>query len=197
MKKLLNSNDQSTLIRAWMPMLLLSLLVAACSSGTGTSDSASVIVSGGVPIAYAKRANTIVLNPTNGAPTAPGGDLIIREDASPSGIEHNITAQITQGNGDVSTPDVSYDGKKIIFSLNCPTSNTSTIAGAPACTGRWNLWQYDMTKGGLTGGTLSRLTSSNSSDDVEATFLPGGTGFVFTSNRQTSSSKAQIGRAHV
>ena len=191
MKKLLNSNDQSTLIRAWMPMLLLSLLVTACSSGTGTSDSASVIVSGGVPIAYAKRANTIVLNPTNGAPTAPGGDLIIREDASPSGIEHNITAQITQGNGDVSTPDVSYDGKKIIFSLNCPTSNTSTIAGAPACTGRWNLWQYDMTKGGLTGGTLSRLTSSNSSDDVEATFLPGGTGFVFTSNRQTSSSKAQ------
>ena len=31
---------------------------------------------------------------------------------------------------------------------------TSTINGAPACTGRWNLWEYDMGVGGLTGGTL-------------------------------------------
>ncbi|MDP1789584.1 MAG: hypothetical protein Q8L12_03335, partial [Methylibium sp.] len=43
----------------------LSLVLAACGSGGGGSD--TVTVQGDVPIAYAKRANTIRANPTNGA----------------------------------------------------------------------------------------------------------------------------------
>ncbi len=171
-------------------LVLLSVQIAGCSSNSGSSASA-VVVSGSVPIAYAKRANTIATNPTNGAPTAPGGDLMIRELSSASAIEHNITAGITQGNGDVNSIDVSYDGKKIVFAMTCPTSNTSTIGGAPACTGHFNIWEYDMTSGGLTGGTLRRVTSTNAAEDVEPTYLPGGTGFVFSSNRQTKSSVNQ------
>jgi len=178
----------STLVASLTALALASLLTAC---GSGNSSSSSVVVSGGVPIAYAKRVNTISANPTNGAPTAPGGDLIIREVSSASGIEHNITAGITQGNGDVNSLDVSYDGKKVVFAMTCPTSNTSTIGGVPACTGRFNIWEYDMTTGGLTGGTLRRVTSSGTSDDVEPTYLPGSTGFVFTSNRQTESSLNQ------
>jgi hypothetical protein len=165
----------------------LSLQLAGCGSGSDTAPSSTVTVQGDVPIAYVMRVNTIGMNPTNGAPTAPGGDLMIREKSSPSAPEHNITASITQGKGDASDPEVSYDGKKIIFSLRCPTSNTSTVDGQPACTGRWNIWEYDMTTGGFTGGTFRRLTSSTNDDDVDPAYLPAGKGFVFASNRQTKS----------
>jgi len=159
------------------------MLAAGCGSGSSGSD--NVTVNGDVAIAYAKRANTITMNPTDGTPSAPGGDLIIRQKSSPSASEINVTAGITQGNGDVSDPEVSYDGKKIVFAMKCPTSNTSTIGGAPACTGAWNIWEYDMTTGGMAGGSLRRITASTSDDDVDPAYLPAGRGFVFSSNRQT------------
>ena len=162
------------------------LSLAACGGGS-KSDSSTVTVQGDVPIAYAKRVNTIGLNPTNGAPTAPGGDLMIREKSSPSAPEHNITAQFTLGQGDAETPEVSWDGKKILFSMRCPATNAVTIGGVAACTGHWNVWEYDMTTGGLTGGTFRRVTSSTNDDDIHPVYLPAGQGIVFSSNRQTES----------
>ncbi len=167
----------------------LATLLSACGNGSSSTDDAKVVVvSGDAPIAYAMRANSIGANPTNAAPSAPGGDLIIREKSSASAVEHNMTAGYTQGNGDVASPDVSFDGKKIVFAMRCPTSNTSTIGGQAACTGRWNIWEYDMSAGNLLNGTMRRLTSSSDSDDVDPSYLPAGRGFVFTSNRQTTSS---------
>ena len=170
-------------------MVALTLSLAGC--GDSGSDSSSVTVNGDVPIAYVKRANTMEVNPTDGTPSAEGGDLMIREKSSPSAPEHNITAQFTQGKGDASDPEVSYDGKKIVFSMKCPASNTSKIGDVPACTGAWNIWEYDMTVGGLTGGTFRRLTSASDSDDVDPAYLPAGRGFVFSSNRQTKSKALQ------
>jgi len=170
--------------------LALSFALAGCSKGTGTDS--TVAVQGDVSIAYVKRANTISANPTNGAPTAPGGDLMVRDKSSASAPEYNVTASITQGNGDASDPEVSYDGKKIVFALRCPTSNTSTVSGQAACTGRWNIWEYDMSTGGLAGGSLRRLTNTTTADDVDPAYLPAGRGFVFSSNRQTKSSVNQF-----
>lgn len=167
-------------------LALATMLLAACSGGS-TSESSTVTVAGDVPIAYAMRVNTISMNPTNGGPSAPGGDLIIREKSSASAPEHNITAQFTQGKGDATGPEVSYDGKKIVFAMKCPTDNTSTIDGKPACTGRWNIWEYDMTTGGLTGGTFRRITAPTDSDDIDPAYLPAGKGYVFSSNRQDKS----------
>jgi hypothetical protein len=164
----------------------LATMLAACSGGS-TSESSTVTVAGDVPIAYAMRVNTISMNPTNGGPSAPGGDLIIREKSSASAPEHNITAQFTQGKGDATGPEVSYDGKKIVFAMKCPTDNTSTIEGKPACTGHWNIWEYDMTTGGLTGGTFRRITAPTDSDDIDPAYLPAGKGYVFSSNRQDKS----------
>jgi hypothetical protein len=164
--------------------------LAAGPSGCGNSGSSgsTVTVAGDVPLAYVKRSTSISLAPTNGAPSAPGGDLLVREKSSPSAPEHNLTARFTQGVGDASDPEVSYDGKKIIFSMRCPTSNTTaTLNGQPACTGRWNIWEYDMSAGGLTNGTFRRLTSSTQDDDVDPYYLPAGRGVVFSSNRQTKS----------
>lgn len=180
----------------------LLLALSGCGSGDGsslsgsTADPASASVSD-TPIAYAKRVNTISANPTNGAPTAPGGDIIIREKASPSAHEHNITTQFTQGVGDAAGPEVSYDGKKLLFAMRCPTTNTAMLGTERACTGRWNIWEYDMSNGGLTGGAYRRLTSSTDDDDVDPTYLPGGRGVVFTSNRQTKSKLNQaLGRSY-
>lgn len=168
----------------------VALLVAGCS-GSGDSGSDTVTVSGDVPIAYVKRSTDININPTNGAPSAEGGDLFIREKSSPSAPEHNITAKFTMGVGDASDPEVSYDGKKIVFAMRCPTTNAVQIDNVPACTGRWNIWEYDMTSGGFTGGTFRRLTASTTDDDVDPAYLPAGRGFVFSSNRQTATRENQ------
>ncbi|MCW7538592.1 hypothetical protein OOT46_12140 [Aquabacterium sp. A7-Y] len=171
----------------------LSLWLSAC--GSGGSDSGTV--EGDVPIAYVMRSSTTSMNPTNGAPSEEGGDLMIREKSSPSAREHNITRRFTQGVGDASDPEVSYDGKRIVFAMRCPTSNSATIEGRPACTGRWNIWEYDMSSGGFENGSFRRLTSSTEDDDVDPAYLPAGRGFVFSSNRQTKSKVNQaLGRSY-
>jgi len=167
------------------------LVLVGCPTSGGSSSASTVTVNGDVSVAYAKRSNAVVMNPLNAAPSAPGGDLMIRDKSSASAPEHNMTSQYTQGQGDVADPEVSYDGKKIVFAMRCPASNTSTVNGQPACTGRWNIWEYDMTTGGLTGGTFRRITSSTNDDDAHPTYLPAGQGFVFTSNRQTKSFVSQ------
>ncbi len=174
-------------------------VLAGCSGGS-TSEG-SVTVEGNVPIVYAKRSTALTINPTNGSPFAPGGDLMLREKASPSAPEHNLTSRFTRdaqgvANGDASDPEVSYDGKKIVFTMRCPASNPATIDGAPACTGRWNIWEYDMSTGGLTGGTFRRLTASTTEDDVDPAYLPGGRGFVFSSNRQGKTRTVQGGNTY-
>lgn len=188
----------TTRMTRWAPAcagMAVAATLAACGSGSDGSD--NVTVEGDVAIAYAMRPSTVNMNPTNGAPSAAGGDLFIRERSSPSAREHNITARFTQGRGDASDPEVSYDGKKIVFSMRCPTSNTATIDGQPACTGRWNIWEYDMTTGGLSGGSFRRLTNSTQDDDVDPAYLPAGRGFVFSSNRQTKSRIDQaLGRTY-
>ncbi len=174
----------------------MSLLLVGCQGGSASGEG-TVTVNGDVPLVYVKRVNTLQLAPTNGTPSAPGGDLMLREKSSPSAPEHNLTATITQGNGDASDPEVSYDGKKIVFALRCPTTNSSTIDGKPACTGRWNLWEYDIGAGALTDGKLRRITASTTDDDVDPAYLPAGRGFVFASNRQAKSHlKQALGRSY-
>src|SRR5262245_21414178 len=95
--------------------LSAAVLLPGCSGGGGGQSYADELgMEGAIPIAYVKRVNTIGMNPTNGAPSAPGGDLMVRELSSPSAKEHNLTEKITQGQGDASDPEVSYNGKKII-----------------------------------------------------------------------------------
>lgn len=171
--------------------------LGACS-GSGAGQDEELGVEGAVPIAFVKRANTIALNPTNGAPSAPGGDLILKALSAPDAAEYNVTAAITQGRGDASDPEVSYDGRRIVFALRCPASNSAQIDGQPACTGRWNIWEYDRSGTSLSGGRLRRLTASTDDDDVDPAYLPGGRGFVFSSNRQAKSRLDQaLGRSYL
>jgi hypothetical protein len=167
------------------------LLITACGGGK-TGGGVGVTAQGEIPLAYAKRANTLTMNPTDGTPSAPGGDLMIREKSSPTAPEHNVTARFTQGVGDVSDPEVSYDGKRIAFAMKCPASNSALIDGVAACTGRWNIWEYDLSAAsGFADGAFRRITSSTAHDDVDPAYLPAGRGFAFSSNRQEKSSREQ------
>ncbi len=194
----------SPLFRLGMPALAAAALLAACSGGDSGDSADTLTVNGDVPLVYVMRATTLGLNPTDGTNSAPGGDLMLREKSSPTAAEHNLTARFTAGVGDASDPEVSYDGKKVVFAMRCPTANAATVdgtaAGAKACTGRWNIWEYDMSAapgGKLTEGVFRRLTASTSEDDVDPVYLPANRGVIFASNRQAKSSRNQaLGRAY-
>ena len=112
-------------------------------------------------------------NPTDGVIFRPGGDLLMRDLSSPSAQEMNITGDYTQGQGDVSDPEVSYDGTRIVFSMRGPNDST------------WNVWEYEVET-----AALRRIVSddalANAGDDVDPAYLPDGR-IVFSSNRQEKS----------
>ena len=59
--------------------LSAAVLLPGCSGGgSGNANPDETAVEGAVPIAYVKRVNTLGMNPTNGAPSAEGGDLMVR-----------------------------------------------------------------------------------------------------------------------
>lgn len=168
-----------TISRLRLGVVVFSSLFAlgACTPTGGQNSAASA---DDVPVAYVKRPldpqatmNSPVGNPTDSVTFHAGGDLYVREISSASAVETNITSSYTQGRGDVSDPEVSYDGKKILFSMKGPNDPT------------WNIWEYD-----LVAKTLKRIIQDNATanlgDDVDPAYLPDGR-IVFTSNRQQKS----------
>jgi hypothetical protein len=176
-------------------LLLPTVFVIGCSSGVSghapgvagvqTQDPGTL----NFPLAYVKR-------PAPPPPTAmttnkdidvrdlitstTGGDLYLREQASPGSVETNITASITQGMGDVRDLDVSPDGKKLVFSLRLPLNpnKPNTDVSQPT----WKIYQYD-----AVAKTVTQLTTDDTTagHDVGAHYLPDGR-IVFASTRQAA-----------
>lgn len=146
------------------------LFLTACNSG---GDS-SVSVTGDVSIAYVKRPVSALGNPTDSVTQGSGGDLYVREKASPSAPETNITSSYTGGTGDVSDPEVSYDGNKILFAMRRTNE-------------RWSIFEYDTrTKQAPRKIACNAQDASGvaiTGDDVDPAYLPNGD-IVFSSNRQ-------------
>lgn len=147
-------------------------VVAGLAACTGNSPD-SITVQGDVAIAYVKRPVSALGNPTDAVTTGQGGDLFIRDKSSPSGTETNITASLTNGQGDVNHPDVSFDGTKIVFAMRRPADSS------------WGIWEYDTaTK------TPRRIVcdAAFQGDDTEPSYLPDGR-IVFISNRQETTKR--------
>lgn len=192
------------------PSLLLSLCLTACSPGAGVgtdkSDGNSGVTSVynfEAPIAYVKRPVTIPAdavstdevtsplgNPRNSFTFDPGGNLYIRETSLASATETNVTGDWTQLDvpagtdieGDVSDPDVSYDGTKVIFSMKEGAFENPGMRAQPT----WNIWEYNVvTK------TLHRVIGADliaeKGNDYDPHYLPDGR-IVFTSDRQATTS---------
>lgn len=137
-----------------------------CLSACDTNNEDSLSSNEDVAIAYLKRQTASLGNPTDALRFTPGGDLFMRAASSPSAEEVNITALVTKGEGDVSDPEVSYDGTKIIFSMR------------PSIQDHWQLWEYSIAE-----NSLYPILQSNEFDDVDPAYLPDGR-IVFSSNRQ-------------
>ena len=107
-----------------------------------------------------------------------GSDLYVRETASASSPEVNVTLPITTGKGAVRDLDVSPDGTKIVFSLRLPLD--PTLKNDDPKQPNWKIYQYDAKAKTVTQLTNDSVTSGH---DVGAHYLPDGR-IVFASTRQ-------------
>ena len=162
-------------------------VLAACSSGgsvnlgSGQSPDPATV---DFPIFYVKR----TIPPRNAddlrqlRDAIPDADLYMRDRASPSAPERNITERITGTDlYDVRDVDVSPDGTKVVFAMRGPLSENMNEEDPPT----WNIWEYD-----IATDTLRRVIASDvraeEGHDVAPHYLPDGR-IVFSSTRQRQS----------
>jgi len=170
---------------------LLALLAAGCGSsdgggsispGSGQSPDPIVL---DFPVAYVKRplpgGNGMDVDARELLAFEPGGDLYVRDRASPSAAERNVTSAITRGQGDVRDVEPSYDGTRLLFALHEPL----VPGAAPEDQPTWDVWEYVVAT-----GELRRLIRSDTvarqGNDVAPHYLPDGR-VVFSSTRQRQS----------
>jgi hypothetical protein len=167
-------------------------LLAACSSGPGGTD---VTIGSGqdadpvtldFPAFYIKRP---VPDPEEETDRDArellrfdiGADLYMRDRASPSAEEINLTGEITQGLGDIRDLDVNFDGTKLLFSMRARFIENADEEDQPT----WNIWEYDITTGVLRR-IIASDTTAEEGHDIMPHYLPDGR-IVFSSTRQRQS----------
>ena len=161
-------------------------LAAGCTSDNGgvepgsgqAPDPATV----DFPIAYVKR--PVPTDPPDARRLLAfmaGGDLYVRDRASPTSPEHNVTGAITQGRGDVRDVEPSYDGSKLIFALREPLIEGAPPEDQPT----WNVWEYHVASRTLTRVIVSD-TIAEEGHDFAPHYLPDGR-IAFASTRQRQS----------
>jgi hypothetical protein len=110
-----------------------------------------------------------------------GADLFMRDRASTSAPEINLTSRETQGLGDIRDVSVNYDGSKVLFSMRARFIEDADEEDQPT----WNIWEYD-----VASRRLRRIISSDiveeTGHDIMAHYLPDGR-IVFSSTRQQAS----------
>jgi len=168
------------------------LALAACSSkgdpSIGAGQTAN-ITTADFQIAYIKR--VLPTDPVDVARLVAADDLrqkrnirskadvYIRDKASPSGVERNITARITGNNFyDVRDLDVSPDGTRLVFAMRGPLTATQQETAPPT----WAIWEYV-----VASDTLRRIipddVTANAGQDISPHYLPDGR-ILFSSTRQ-------------
>jgi hypothetical protein len=107
-----------------------------------------------------------------------GTDLYLRDRASPSAADRNITIGETEGRGDVAGVEISVAGTKLLFAMRGPFDPNLDDDEQSS----WNIWEYD-----IPSDTLRRLIASNltaeAGQDIAPHYLPDGR-IVFLSTRQ-------------
>jgi len=175
-------------------MSAIALLLGGCDSGSGGTD---VTIGSGqnmdpvtldFPVFYVKRP---VPDPEDDELANAdarellrfeiGADLYMRDRASTSAPEVNLTAELTQGLGDIRDVSVNYDGSKVLFSMRARFIEGADEQDQPT----WNIWEYD-----VAARQLRRIIRSDiveeTGHDIMARYLPDGR-IVFSSTRQQTS----------
>ncbi len=165
-------------------MLVAALLLGGCQGEGQAPDPATA----DFPVAYVKRSIPMVevegvqvIEPTDIRVSQifqAGGDLYLRDRASPSADERNLTSGITNGEGDVRDVSVSFDGRKLLFALRLPEIENVDPEDQPT----WNIWEYDLDEDLLRRIIPSDITAEEGQDRFPH-YLPDGR-IVFSSSRQ-------------
>jgi type IV secretory pathway protease TraF len=177
--------------RTVMPFALV------CLTACGGSGSGDVSVAGGqgpdpvlleIPIAYVKRPlpvddqgmlasddETDLLIFNEGTV---GADLYVRDRASPSSAEFNVTASVTLGLGDVRDVSASFDGERILFAMRGPFDAALAEDEQPT----WNIWEYEFANQALRRVIQSDIIAETG-HDLSPAYLPDGR-IIFSSTRQ-------------
>lgn len=156
-------------ISFWVRFVCAALATPALMScDTFDFNGENIAPASSFPIVYVKRAVQVLAEPIDPVGYVAGGDLYWRDAASASAEEINLTRSQTGGTGDVSSPEVSYDGSKVVFSMRRPADNS------------WNIWVMD-----VSSKQLTQLTFNDAEvfDDLHPHFLVDGR-IVFSSSRQ-------------
>jgi Hydrazine synthase alpha subunit middle domain len=178
------------------------MVLSGCSSGglsgaTLGKTAQNDPVSPDFPVAYIKR--KLPASPAAGATGTTlvddvrvqrvwngPADVYMRLSASPSATETNITGTLTQGRWDARDLDVSFDGKKLLFSLRPPIDP----AGDPLVQPVWSLYEYDTTTKALRRIIASDIVAGEG-HDVGGHYLADGR-ILFSSSRQRGSKAVLI-----
>ena len=78
----------------------------------------------------------------------------MRDRASPTALERNITFRVTEGTGDVMGVEISVDGTKILFAMRGPVDEDLDLDDPDQP--NWNIWEYV-----IATDTLRRLIASD------------------------------------
>lgn len=171
--------------------------LTACGGGLSGDENETDPVVVDNPVAFIKRplqfdendptllAQTDIRNP---AEFNPGAVLYLKNRATPSADVIDLTSHIfadpefLNDEGellyDVKDLDVSYDGRKLLFSMRAPEDEDLDEDEQPT----WNIWEYD-----VDANQLRRIISNNAvaeeGEDIAPTYLPDGR-ILFSSTRQ-------------
>ncbi|MBT8131669.1 MAG: PD40 domain-containing protein [Gammaproteobacteria bacterium] len=136
------------------------------------------------PIAYTKRAvptddsGMLEWDTRDLTSFTPGAALFIRDRASPSAPEQQLTPAADDMLWDIRDLQVSYDAQKLVFSMRGPFIEDADEDEQPS----WNIWEYDVASASLTRVIESELTAEAGHDRMPH-YLPDGR-IVFSSTRQ-------------
>ena len=110
-----------------------------------------------------------------------GADLFMRDRASASAPEINLTAVQTEGLGDIRDVDINFDGSKVVFAMRAKFIENADEEDQPT----WNIWEYDA-KAKVLRRVMTSDTTAEEGHDIMPHYLPDGR-IVFTSTRQRQS----------
>ena len=111
---------------------------------------------------------------------AVGTDLYLRDRASPTAPERNITARFTEGEGDVMGAEISSDGRRVLFAMRGPVDPDLALDDEDQP--KWNIWEYTLATDRLRRLIVSDLTAQQG-HDLSPHYLPDGR-ILFVSTRQ-------------
>jgi len=172
-------------------LLFTTLLLSSCGGdgSDGGSEQKPDPVVQDLPILFVKRAipldeqgNIQVQDLRDPTMFNPGAELLLRELASPTAAEINLSAGLFDDSELIDIKDlaVSSDGEKLVFALRAPEIESLDDDEQPT----WNIWQYELDSQQLTRIISSDLTAE-SGQDMAPAYLPDGR-IVFASTRQRS-----------